>query len=96
MSIHYYKLTLTKSERDAIDWIGGRYAHGNDLRSILLGCETAMSNLMGSEWDEDIEIEFQIPEHRAWEIAEIIHVDSLACFSEKLVNKLETFKKEIV
>src|SRR5262245_37234458 len=31
-----YTLSLTADERKAIDWIGNRYAHGYELRRVLL------------------------------------------------------------
>lgn len=33
-----YKLTLTESERQAIDWVGHRYTMGYDTWKILYGC----------------------------------------------------------
>lgn len=34
-----YTLTLTSGERKAIDWVGHRYAHGDDLSNVLLSCD---------------------------------------------------------
>lgn len=30
-----YKLTLSRDERRAIDFVGGRYAHGDDLFMLI-------------------------------------------------------------
>lgn len=92
-----YSLTLTKSERKAIDWVGGRYSHGDDLRRLLYQCEWVVLNLDedGCEWDNSDVIEFRIPENVAWQIAEIIE-EGLDCFSDDLCEKLYRFQNSIV
>jgi len=84
-----YSLLLTASERQAIDWIGRRYAHGWELSHLL--------NLVSNdEWDSEEEIEFKIPEWAAWRIDEIIEEDNLACFSDELRSKFyHTFRKSM-
>ncbi len=47
-------------------------------------------------WDGDYDIAFALPEHVAWEIVNIIHVDSLACFSDSLVSKLWSLECAVV
>lgn len=90
-----YKLTLTRSERKAIDWVGYRYAHGDDLYKLLWGRSIANDGAE-VEWDDDIDISFAIPEHIAWEIREACEEDNLECFSSELVSKLVDFCNKIV
>jgi hypothetical protein len=85
-----YTLTLTQSERQAIDWIGHRYAHGNDLYSLLWGGEV-IAFPPDADWDDCRPITFHIPEHIAWEIQRIGEEDKWACFAPEFVNKLEAF-----
>lgn len=54
-----YTLTLTKGEREAIDWVGDCYSNGIDLFLLLDVPEN------GPEWDEPGDITFQVPEHVA-------------------------------
>lgn len=90
-----YKLTLTEDERNAIDWIGHRYAHGNDLYSLLVQCSPE-----NEDWGDSSEIwEISIPEHVAWEIASLKNNDPeswCACFNNELTNKLEALINSIV
>lgn len=90
-----YTLTLTKSERDAMDWVGERYRHGDELGNLLdKNCPEA------SEWSEDNDITFTIPEHVAWEMREIIEGDdgrfNLDCFRSGLCAKLIKFWEGVV
>jgi len=88
-----YKLTLTKAERDAIDWVGGRYPHGDELfRLLTLECKLRP---FGSEWTDANDIEFEIPEWVAWEIQELIE-EGLDCFSDDFRLKLYKFCEKIV
>ncbi len=84
-----YKLTLTKEERKAVDWIGGRYRHGHDLRTLLLGCVSVV------EWDDDGDATYEIPEYVAWDISEIVG-EGLDCFGDELRSKLYAFRDDIV
>ena len=59
-----YKLTLTKSERAAIDWVAYRYFHGDELSDILMQCIEGMDDVVDNEWNLDGDITFNIPEHR--------------------------------
>lgn len=89
-----YRLTLTKGERDAVDWVGGRYRHGTDLCRLLCGqCNREPAE---ADWDDDVEITFVIPEPAAWELNEIIEEDGLACFAEELRAKFYTLQGQIV
>lgn len=87
------QLTLTSDERKAFDWIGNRYATGDDvamrLRRLLAD---------GHEWDDAGDITFSIPEHVAWEISELsASEDSLwPCFADGLKSKMQTFCDSIV
>lgn len=83
-----YTLTLTYSERQAIDWIGGRYRHGDELANLL-------SELTNDEWHGPEDIVFSVPEHVAWTISEIID-EGLDCFAPELQHKLYKFQGSIV
>lgn len=88
-----YKLILSGSERSAIDWIGDRYSHGNELCRLLLQCRSAPEELA---WIDDGDIEYAVPECLAWEISQIIDEDKLACFADSLREKLHQFQASIV
>ena len=86
------KIMLTRDERRAIDWIGERYAHGYDLKKVLWG------NYDGNfDWENSVDITFEVPENKAWAIAEIIRIEtedwkcSLACFNAELNEKIYNF-----
>ena len=88
-----YRLTLTKTERAMIDFVGGRYRHGTELSRLLCGeCNSEPE----ADWDDDVEITFVIPEHTAWAMGEIIEEDSLALFPDTLKAKLYTLQGQIV
>jgi hypothetical protein len=90
-----YTITLTADERRAIDWIGYRYAHGNDLCALL--CEgTTDRDDEEYVWDYPGDVTFSLPEHVAWQIANVIDVDGLICFSDELRSKLYHFQAQIV
>lgn len=88
-----YTLTLTRGEREALDWIGGRYRHGDELGTLLwMDCTANPLD----EWDGDMDITFHIPEHVAWTISEIIDADSLACLGTRLSRKLTDLQAKVV
>lgn len=87
-----YTLTLTANERKAIDWIGGRYAHGHDLYKILMQCPS------NEQWDSSGDVTYQIPEHKAWEINEMGNNCNFIwdCLSSDFAKKLNDFCMAIV
>lgn len=89
-----YQLTLTADERRAIDWVGNRYAHGNDLYSAL--CDCPCQTPEDADWDADCDITYHVPEHVAWAIGEVIDADNLACFGDGLREKLYRFQGQII
>lgn len=92
-----YTLTLTSGERQAFDWVGDRYACGNEVANILREC-------MGpdDEWGQEGDYTFQIPEHAAWEIDEVSRQDMEGghsrwpCFNDDLRAKLDELVDSIV
>jgi hypothetical protein len=91
-----YHLTLTNAERKALDWVGGRYAHGHDLYRLLwVHCEPEGNE---HDWDSDAEITFDIPEDVAWQIMAIAEEceHRWDCFAPELVEKLETLCNQVV
>lgn len=88
-----YSLTLTQDERAAFDWVGGRYATGNNVSSIL--CEYLKED---QEWGQEGDITFEIPEHAAWKIRDLCEEEEMLfpCFGDNLVLKMTGFCSEIV
>ena len=87
-----YRLTLTKGERDAFDWVGNRYAAGEVAR-LLRDCMAA-----DAEWDDEGDILFAVPEHVAWEINRLAEDEEYLwpCFAPGLSSKLNAFCQAIV
>jgi len=88
-----YTLTLTADERKAFDWVGNRYATGDDWSKILGECMPE-----DKAWCDDEEITFSIPEAKAWELNELADSEDsrFPCFSSELTSKLESFLARIV
>lgn len=86
-----YLLTLDRSERDAFEWVGGRYATGAGVGDALCGHS-------GNEWDSDMPCTFLVPEHVAWEINELSELENHAwpCFGPELAAKMNAFCDRIV
>lgn len=89
-----YRIILTLEERQAIDWIGRRYFHGDDLYELFCLCDIEADE----NWDTDKTIEFSIPEHIAWEIKDGLEEEDsfCACFGPDLTNKFNNLIREIV
>jgi hypothetical protein len=88
-----YTLTLTQDERAAFDWVGDRYATGDEVADIL---REYMDE--DDEWSQEGDITFNLPEYAAWIIRELSEKeDSLwPCFAEELTAKMRNFCEEIV
>ena len=88
-----YSLTLTTDEREAINWIGTRYATGHEFHKLLSAC---LEN--DQEWNEPGDITFSIPEHTAWAIVDLFEEEELLfpCFSLAFKEKLLSFMEKIV
>ena len=93
-----YPLTLTKGERNAIDWIGCRYSHGDELCDALRAIK--WSHAKGDEhyWDDDGDMSFDFTgsEHIAWLIRDLIYRDNLACFAPELQEKLFNWADKVI
>ena len=74
-----YFMTLTKDDRQAIDWIGDRYSHGSDLKKILESEEVKTSP--DADWESDLDITYHLPEYKAWELKEIVEEGNLDCIN---------------
>jgi hypothetical protein len=87
-----YTLTLTANERQAFDWVGGRYAAGR-IAAILGECMPA-----NSEWSDSGDITFTIPEHRTWAIGSLAMSENFtwACFAADLREKMNDFCNQII
>lgn len=88
-----YHLTLSLAERQAIDWVGYRYRHGDELFTLL---NADCGAIPEDSWDCHIDILYTIPEHIAWKIQEIVEEDQLACFAPELMTKFYEFCDKIV
>lgn len=106
-----YKLTLTRSERQAIEWIGHRYFHGNDLQDListftpydaddmLIAAENTITSVPVDEaWESNHDITFDLPECVAWRINEGFEAEGyqFACLAEDFAAKLQNFVDSIV
>lgn len=92
-----YTLTLTQDERNAIDWIGNRYAHGDQLREALSECTTDRDD---DEyiWDFPGDVTFNVRESIAWDICRALEESDfrMDCFGDDLRAKLFRFAEAIV
>ena len=91
-----YTLTLTYGERRAVDWIGDRYRHGDELFKLLWsGCRHRPDN---AEWQSRETITFEVPEHIAWVIGEMGEEGNYLwdCLASELSEKLTEFCMNIV
>lgn len=94
-----YTLTLEESERDAIDWVGDRYAHGYKLRKVLqLGEVRCPWPDCDPEWHYNVPLEFILPEYVAWQVEAIRDEDEgrWTLFPPSLARKLNDFCDNIV
>lgn len=88
-----YKLTLTASERRAIDWIGNRYEHGDELFDLLYEDDVIWSC---PYWESDQDCTFTISEVVAWEIRRLLEGCSFALITEEFRGKLLDFCDQVV
>jgi len=89
-----YRLTLTQSEREAMDFVGGRYWNGHDLYTLLWSDSGQEPGDV--DWDSPDDITFVIPEHVAWQIADNMEEEGLPLFSDELVQKFWDLRMVIV
>jgi hypothetical protein len=83
----YYKLILTHQERRAIDFVGYRYPNGDDFCKLLLEASWELD----VDWSDPTDIIFEIPEHLAWEIRDLLVDDQLTLFADELRVKIYDF-----
>ena len=101
-SIPAYKLTLSKQDREAIDWVGYRYSNGDELYTLLYKCDYISEHKTSCAWDSKSDITFLIPEYIAWEIAENAeqedgdYVYNFPCFANEFADKLRLFCENLV
>ena len=94
-----YTLTLTRDERMAIDFAGGRYEHGQDLKDLLNEATWQVSHEPDSleiSWLDNCAITFKIRESLAWEIQELLGDCNYECFANGLILKFLQFLERIV
>lgn len=91
-----YQLTLTHEERAAIDWVGHRDRNGDELyRALWLNSQIVSPVDEDLLWIDKVDITVDVPEHVAWEVAEIIDA-GLPHFAPGLVTKLQEWRGKIV
>ena len=91
-----YKLTLSLEDRKAFDWVGGRYATGEDFFDVLwLDCETDKADF---DFYSQEDVTFSIPENKAWGLKELAESEDMLwpCFGDELKAKLNKFIDSIV
>ena len=88
-----YSLILTAEERAAFDFVGHRYATGEPVADLLRD-----SMPPDREWSDRLDMRFDIPEHVAWQIADLAasEDDSWPLFARALRNKMRAFVDCIV
>ncbi len=97
-----YRLTLTRCERRAFDWVGHRYATGDQWADLLIAAWDAAhpgyEESAGDRWHDTADMEFPVPESVAWQLAELAEQTDgrFPCFGRELREKLETFLGAIV
>lgn len=74
-----YQIKLAQEDRQAIDWIGHRYGHGTSLKNILESLEVERNPDV--DWESDLDITYQLPEYKAWELKEVVEEDNLDCIN---------------
>lgn len=93
-----HELTLTLGERHAMDWIGGRYAHGNQL-SMLLWCDEGSQIVNPDDqiesWDDDCDITFRLTPEAVRKAEALCREDDMACFADELRGKLTALFRQI-
>jgi hypothetical protein len=89
-----YELILSKSEREAIDWVGDRYATGDAFYKCLLKGRWMPDQM----WGDEVDLTFLIPEHIAWEIKELFEQEEMRfpCFASPFAAKLLNFADKII
>lgn len=93
-----YKLTLSREERKAFDFVGDRYATGSQIANVLF----LLANNDDDEleyWDaDDKDITFTIPERVAWEIKQWAAEEDYLwpLFAPDLKQKMQEFVDGIV
>jgi len=89
-----YSLVLSASEREAMAWVGFRYATGDETMAVLSQCIKDPE----ASWDDPGDVHFEIPEHKAWNLQELWEQEDMLfpCFSSALATKLLEFAGRIV
>jgi hypothetical protein len=97
------ELVLDRAERNAIDWIGYRYRHGDQLRDFLEEYMKPSPEQLKQwddedcfPWDSRGELRFEIPNMDLLEMSEILIKDNMACFSGELKEKLLQCTEQLV
>lgn len=91
-----YTLTLTKTDRKAIDHVGNRNWNGHSLYLLLWGdCEQCPNDI---DWDEDGLITFTIGQEVAWDIRENWESEGrlIPHFNDVLKGKVQALINEIL
>jgi len=93
-----YTLTLTASERKAIDWVGYRYWWGNNLYCALWSESELVNGADAEGWDDDTAFTFRVPEHVAWSIRDNLEAEDswMPCACKEMADKLRSFCDRIV
>lgn len=89
-----YNLTLTSGERLAIDFVGNRYEHGDELYRMLscVDCPARIED----DWDSTGDFTFYFQEHEAWEFRANYYGSAFELFADSLRVKLNDFMDLIV
>ena len=69
-----YRLTLSLSDRRAIDFVGGRYSCGDELWALLH--ESGVVCFADNEWNEEGDFIYNLPEWAAWNLCDLMREDT--------------------
>lgn len=89
-----YTLTLTAGERKAIDFVGGRYDHGDEMFRMLnrVKCRQYESH----NWDDDVDFTFEFEEFEAWDFRDTFDESDFELFADSFRSKLYVFMDSII
>jgi hypothetical protein len=93
-----YKLTLSLEERKAFDFVGYRYATGDDIAELLVSCIQPDEESEMDFWSDNKDVIFIVPEHIAWKIEQLAAEEDYfwPLFSDSLKAKMQQFVDSIV
>lgn len=94
-----YTLVLTYEERKAFDFIGGRYATGDDVkRELWINSELSPDDIDWYNPEDQRDMTITIPRVVAWTIRDLSEQEEhqWPCFSDELKQKMQILVDSII